>query len=348
MKINTPQTQTSPSTQLRKAISGGSIILVAAWILAVTAQGAVGEESLPKGPALPVQNAKFHRFEKLRAGRIKTERGWNVTDFAMSVFNPSVTNKIKVTWTLIADDPNFIYRDGRKGTWTKECMLEPDHGFTDNVFSGAYLGAPWAVAEDSNWIGRSEFSSDAPFYAYILSFPVVEGPDSSKAGKKVELLWSDEVQGLWDEERKQFIFPYTNYWQNDPYWLGGWHTRLIVVNRSEAPVVYKISHRPVYWKKYSAFNTFKELPVKEEFAEVKLASGETRAVWLEDLFGWGKGSPEAMEGRLCVTPAPESAREKSEVKLYVLPDKVSVESLKEEERIALSEGTGIVVGAGRR
>jgi len=307
-----------------------------------------GEEPLPKGPALPVKKAKFHSFEKLRSGRIKTGRGWNVADFAMSVFNPSLTKTIKVTFTLIADDPNFVYKNGQKGTWTRVHDLEPDMASTDNVVQGEwYPGGKFPVPGDSHWTGRAEFSSDEPFYTYILLFPDIEGPDSAKAIKKGEMVWSDEVQGLWDEERKQLIFPYTNYWQNDPYWLGGWHTRLILVNRSESPVVYKVSHRPNYWARKNKEVSI-TVPLKEESIEVNLAPGERKAAWLEDLFGWPKGLTDSMEGRLCVTPAPDSAREKCEVKLYVLPDKVSVESLKEAEKKALSDDAGVVVHAGGR
>jgi len=329
-------------------MSIGKIAALVIGGLLVGVVSVVGEEPLPKGSALPVKNAKFHRFEKLRAGRIKTERGWNVIDFGISMFNPSLNKTIKVTWALIADDPHFIYKDGRKGKWTKDFTLGPDNGTTDNVYCGTYPGVQWPVPAETNWTGVVEFSSDEPFCAYILLTPEMNGPDLSTAIKKGWLVWSDEVQGNWDEDRKQIIFPYTNYWQNDPNWLGGWHTRLILVNRSEAPVVYKVSHRPYYWRCYSAFNNMKDVPFTEQSFDVNLAAGESRAVWLEDLFGWGKDSSEAMEGRLCVTPSPGSAREKCEVKLYILPDKVSVESLKEAEKKALSEDAGVVVSVGRR
>ncbi len=60
------------------------------------------DQLLPKGPAFPVMKAKFHRYENLRAGRIKTERGWNVADFAMSVFNPSLTKPTMSLFTPIS------------------------------------------------------------------------------------------------------------------------------------------------------------------------------------------------------------------------------------------------------
>jgi len=321
-------------------------MVCAVWLMVgifMTIVGLAGDDQLlPKGPAFPVKKAKFHRYENMRAGRIKTERGWNVADFAMSVFNPSLTKPIKVSFTLIADDPDFVYKNGQKGTWTRVHELAPDTSSTDNVLQEEwYAGGKFPVPADANWTGRAEFSSDEPFYAYILLVPDIEGPDATRAYKKAWLLYSDEVQGIWDNERKQLIFPYTNYWQNDPYWLGGWHTRLILANRSESPVVYKVSHRPWYWARK---NKGVSIPVslEEEFTEVKLAPGEKKAVWLEDLFGWPKGLEDSMEGRLCVTFAPDSAREKCEAKLYVLPDKVSVESLKEAEKKALSEDAGVV------
>ena len=90
------------------------------------------------------------------------------------------------------------------------------------------------------------------------------------------------------------------------------------------------------------------VPLIEESIEVKLALWERKAAWLEDLFGWPNGLTDSMEGRLCMTTVPDSAREKCEAKLYILPDKVSVESMKEAEKKALSEEAGVIVSVGQR
>ena len=44
---------------------------------------------IPPGSHLG-EKALVHRFERLRAGAVKTEKGWNVQDFASSFFNPTV------------------------------------------------------------------------------------------------------------------------------------------------------------------------------------------------------------------------------------------------------------------
>jgi len=62
---------------------------------------------LPAGKKLGGK-ATTHRFEKLRAGAIKTAKGWNVQDFASSFFNPNPL-EITVTIKMVSDDPKFVF-----------------------------------------------------------------------------------------------------------------------------------------------------------------------------------------------------------------------------------------------
>ena len=291
---------------------------------------------------LPVAKAKFHRYTNLRSGQIKTARGWNVQDWAMQAYNPNAKT-IELTWKLIADDPNFVYRDGRKGTWTKLFKLGAMRGEGGNV--AGLLSPDYPIPSGTNWTGVTEFSSSEPFYVYILApTPIVEGPDALLACRKGWFLWSDEVSVLWDKELKQFVSPYTNYWHNDcGQWFGGWHTRLILVNRSDKNVSYTLEHRPFYGN-HSSYTTPKITGFfQDQKAAIDLKPGQRADVYLEDVFGWHKDWLSAMEGALRITPNPLDAWEKTEVKLYIPPGKTAVESLKAREKQALSDATGIVV-----
>ena len=74
------------------------------------------------------------RFDHLRAGAIRTARGWwNVQDFAHSLFNPN-SEPITVNLKMVSDDPKFVFANGQVGTFTKSYSLKPLFGATDNVF----------------------------------------------------------------------------------------------------------------------------------------------------------------------------------------------------------------------
>ena len=322
--------------------------LIPGVIVPTAERSATEQEMKLTVKALPVAKAKFHRYDNLRSGRIKTERGWNTTDFALSLYNPNL-KPVTVTWKLIADDPNFVYNNyAGKGTWTKKFTLNPDDGITDNVYCGLFPGNPsWPVPVESNWTGHMELSSDDPFYVYVLPCtPQVEGPDATMAVRKGWLLWSNEVKGTWDTQWNVFLFPYSNYWQNDPDWLGGWYSRLIIVNHGNQPVTYHINH-----KCYSSYGertrqTHPQVTVRygTDVADVTLGPGEKADFRLEDVFGWGQNDFSSnMEGRLWVQPTPLGASATSEVNLYILPGRVTFESLKEKEKKALSDETGKVI-----
>jgi hypothetical protein len=299
--------------------------------------------------ALPVAKAKFHRYDNLRSGRIKTERGWNTTDFALSLYNPNL-KPVTVTMKMIADDTNFVYNNYvGKGTWTRKLTLKPDDGDTANVYCGLFPpGNPaWPVPVESYWTGHMELSSDDPFYVYVLPCtPQVEGPDATMAVRKGWLLWSNEVKGTWDTQWNVFLFPYSNYWQNDPDWLGGWYSRLIIVNHGNQPVTYRINHKgfSVYGDRTSQTHPQVKVSYGTDVADVTLAPGEKADLRLADVFGWRQDNfSSKMEGRVWVQPTPLGASATSEVNLYILPGRVTFESLKEKEKKALSDETGKVI-----
>ena len=95
------------------------------------------------------EKAVVHRFERLRAGAIKTEKGWNVQDFASSFFNPTL-EEITVSMKMVSDNPNFRFANGQTGTYTKTYKLRPMQGCTDNIYIGStafgktrLAGSPW-------------------------------------------------------------------------------------------------------------------------------------------------------------------------------------------------------------
>ena len=69
------------------------------------------------------EKATYYRFEKLRSGAIKTEKGCTIQDFAPFYFNPNSV-PITVTMTMVSDDPNFVFTNGRIGTYTKTLVLQ--------------------------------------------------------------------------------------------------------------------------------------------------------------------------------------------------------------------------------
>jgi len=70
------------------------------------------------------EKSTYFRFENMRSGAIKTEKGWNVQDFATWLFNPN-SEEITVIWLMTSDDPNFVFANGQVGSYTKIYHLEP-------------------------------------------------------------------------------------------------------------------------------------------------------------------------------------------------------------------------------
>ena len=187
---------------------------------------------IPAGKHLG-EKALVHRFERLRAGAIKTEKGWNVQDFASAFFNPSL-EAITVSMKMVSDDPKFRFANGQVGTFTKTYQLRPMQGCTDNIYIGnPSLGKPnWPVAYGTNFKGSVEFTSSKPFYYYMLrETDIGQEPDLTKAYYAAWNPWSDDVPSAWDEGLKQFVVPYTNYWHNETAWVIGWQSLLTLKQR---------------------------------------------------------------------------------------------------------------------
>jgi len=188
--------------------------------------------------------------------------------------------------------------------------------------------------------------------------PAVEGPDAGLACYKGWLLFTDDVGVPWDEDLKQFVSPYVNYWHNIGTICGGWHQRFILTNRSDKTVTYKVEYQPFYGylNPFTGPKLESNLKVKNVFvkqrAMIKLNPGDKLDIYLEDLFGWQKDWCSRMEGFLKVTPDPLDAWQNTEIKNYQVPNKVTVDAtwsgrygstLKEKERRELSDEAGVVV-----
>ena len=192
------------------------------------------------------EKATTHRFEKLRAGAIKTATGWNVQDFASCFFNPN-SEEITVTMKMVSDDPKFLFANGQVGTYTKTYKLRPMQGETDNIYIGSpTFGKPeWPVAPMTNFTGSVEFLSSKPFYYYFLrETEVGEAADATDAYFAGWRQWRDNVPTAWDDDLKQFVIPYTNYWHNEKNWPIGWHSMLTLRNGTDQSVTYTLSTSP--------------------------------------------------------------------------------------------------------
>lgn len=217
------------------------------------------EGAVPGQSANPAVKSTHHRYTNLRAGVIKTSKGWSVKDFAVAVMNPN-SQEITVTWKLISDDPKFVFRGGSVGTWTRSYKIPPMAGYTYNVY-GAYTPEFWAVHDPQNTVthfavsrltnfkGSTEFSSTLPFYVFSgQQFEIPEttsgDPDSSWYSS-----WgasSFPVPAKWDSDLEQFVIPYTNYWHNVLEWPVGWHSTFFLKNNTDQTVTYSIKHVPSY------------------------------------------------------------------------------------------------------
>jgi len=323
--------------------------LLTAFVIGLLALGAMAQEDSPElaSQTLPVKKDTFHRFDHLREGALKTSTGWwRAEDWALAIYNPNPKRAVKVTWKLISDDPNFVYSDGSKGIWVKEFTLLPDTGATAALY-GDPKNPDRPIPVGSHWTGSAEFSGPDPFYVYIQSMgPRVQGRTLSSAMIKTCLLWSGEVPGPWDREVKGFVFPYTNYFHNHPFFLGGWHSRIILENGSDKQVSYNLYHRPYFGKRWRDPDQQIGVWFMRDLAEVNLKPGQKMDLYLEDLYGWQKDFSSVMEGRLIVTPNPPEAYAQTRVRLFVVPNTVTMDSLKEKEKEALSEEAGIVLPVG--
>lgn len=267
------------------------------------------------------EKATVHRFEKLRAGAIKTATGWNVQDFASSFFNPN-SEEIAVTMKMVSDDPKFVFANGQVGTYTKSLKLRSMQGETDNIYIGSpTFGKPeWPVAPLTNFTGSVEFSSSKPFYYYFLrETEVGEAPDATDAYFAGWKSWRDDVLAAWDDDLKHFVIPYTNYWHNEKIWLIGWHSVLTLKNGTDQSVTYNVKHIPYYGGQFDRKNG-QITRYKEQVVQVVLQKGEEKKVTLQDLFGWAADQMSSMEGCLLISPNPVEAKAGTAIRFSVPPN----------------------------
>jgi hypothetical protein len=267
------------------------------------------------------EKGTVHRFERLRAGAIKTATGWNVQDFASSFFNPN-SEEITVTMKMVSDDPKFVFANGQVGTYTKTLKLRPMQGETDNIYIGSpTFGKPeWPVAPLTNFTGFVEFSSSKPFYYYFLrETEVGEAPDATDAYFAGWKSWRDDVLAAWDDDLKQFVIPYTNYWHNEKSWPIGWHSVLTLTNGTDQSVTYNVKHIPYYGGQFDPKNG-QITRYKEQVVQVVLQKGEEKKVTLQDLFGWAADQMSSMEGCLLISPNPVEAKAGTAIRFSVPPN----------------------------
>jgi len=270
------------------------------------------------------QKARNHRFDKLRAGAIKTDKGWNVQDWAITMFNPN-SDPITVTLKMVSDDPKFVYTNKQVGTYTKTYKMEPMQGKSDNVYccDGLFPGANhWPVPSKTNFTGSAEYSSSKPFYCYLLpETRIGEAATEGDAYVAAWVPWQDDVPVGWDEDLKQFVIPYTNYWQHENHWRIGWHSILTIRNKTDDPVVYTIRHIPYYGGFYNPQNG-KITKYTDEIVYLLLQKQQEKKITLMDLYGWPTDQMTAMEGCLLISPNTIAPRDGTAVTFSVIPNEI--------------------------
>lgn len=271
----------------------------------------------------PVKKDTVFRIDKLRSGAIKTEKGWNVQDFAHSLFNPN-SEEITLNLKMVSDDPNFVFANGQIGTFTKIYKLKPMFGCTDNVFICPVFEKykpNWPVSAKTNFTGSVEFSSSKSFYYYFLhETPVCESADVVEAYFNAWNPCRYDEAGVWDKDLNQFIIPYTNYWHNETSWKVGWHSTLVIRNNTEQAVTYTIRHIPFYGGQYNPDNGW-ITRFREQVVEVPVQKHEEKKVTLMELFGWSTIQMASMEGCLLISPdRTEATQLGTTMKLLIVPN----------------------------
>lgn len=266
----------------------------------------------------------YYRFDKLRSGAIKTEKGWNVQDFATSLFNPN-SEEITVIWKMISDDPKFVFANGQVGTYTKTYKLKPMSGVTDNVYMSPIfvpLKRDWPVSANTNFTGSAEFSSTKPFYFFMLH----ETPEGEAADRDDAyfIAWNPceyDVPSAWDNDLKQFVIPYTNYWHNEKTFQVGWYSALAISNNTDQTVDYTLKHIPYYGILYNPQDS-QSTSYKEQVVHLVLQRHEKKNITLMDLYGWSSSQMSAMEGCLLITPDQiEATKSGTTANLLIFPNK---------------------------
>lgn len=270
------------------------------------------------------EKSTYYRFDHLRAGALRTARGWwNVQDFAHSLFNPN-SAEITVKLKMISDDPKFVFANSQVGTYTKEYHLEALRGATDNVylcpvFESQKTKPNWPVSSRSNFTGSVEFTSSKPFYYFMLhQTPEGVSPDLVKA---YFLAWDPceyDEPAVWDNDLHKFAIQYTNYWHDENTWRVGWHSELEIKNNSSQPLTYTLDHIPYYGIQYDP-TTQQVIRYKEQVVQLTLQPHKMKKMTLMKLFGWGD-KMSSMEGCLLITPGQAGAKAATSARLLIVPN----------------------------
>ena len=164
------------------------------------------------------RESHVHRFEKLRAGAIKTANGWNVQDFASSFFNPN---------------PRGNHRDHEDGQRRSEVRLRQwsSRHVHEDFQAAAHAGRvritstsahPPSGSPSGLW--RPRPTSPVPWSSPVpspstttscerttLAKPPMRPKRTLRAGNRGGMT----CLAAWDDDLKQFVVPYTNYWHNE-------------------------------------------------------------------------------------------------------------------------------------
>jgi hypothetical protein len=270
------------------------------------------------------EKSTYFRFDHLRAGAIRTSKGWwNVQDFAHSLFNPN-SEEITVNLKMISDDPKFVFANSQVGSYTKAYRLKPLFGITDNVylcpvFESQNPKPNWPVSSRSNFTGSVEFSSSKPFYYFMLhETPEGVSPDLVKA---YFMAWDPceyNEPAVWDNALSKFVIQYTNYWHDENTWRVGWHSELEIKNNTDQLMTYTLDHIPYYGGQFDP-GTQQIIKYKEQVVQLTLKPGEAKRLTLMKLYGWAD-KMSSMEGCLLITPGPAGAKSGTSAGLVIVPN----------------------------
>lgn len=312
---------------LESGIAAGLTLLIIAITGCTAPPSPEQEQAALYGPGLtepfPVKKDTIFRVENLRSGSVKTEKGWEVQDFAHAFFNPN-SDTITINLKMVSDDPEFTFANGETGTYTKTYVIKPMFGASDNVFIAPPFekyNPDWPVSSGTNFTGSVEFTSADPFYYYLLHpTPICESTDISEAYFSGWDPCKYDETGVWDPELEQFVIPYTNYWHNCEIWEVGWYSTLVIKNNTALPVNYTFRHIPYYGAQYNPENGWITRFV-EQIVIVPLKENEEKKIVLMDLYGWSVTQSASMEGCLLISPDKKEAIESgTTVKLLIDPN----------------------------
>jgi hypothetical protein len=114
-------------------------------------------------------------------------------------------------------------------------------------------------------------------------------------------------EAAWDNDRRQFVVPYTSYWHNETTWIVGARSRLNITNGNNQPVTYTLTHVPFYGAQFNPKN--KQITrYQEQTVQLALQPHESKTITLEQLYGWAIDQMSSMEGCLLIGLDRDDAR----------------------------------------